>query len=1225
MSIDAKDIQILAGRIVKLSVNICCGFVQNHPFVSSVVFFLFVLYLFLPKVVLFLLYSSPFLACTAVFIRVYLHSQHSKTQNDVKDENKDHAFTSTKSEPQTADLVFGRNDKSSVQSQALSHRNVKEKYKELESQALMEEKNKVSSTIPKDDSIGRAVLNEVKPREITEKDHGKGVSRSVFIGENIGALGKASKPNLTSLDGLEEKAAKCDGGGKAELENSSSEEDDEEEGTKGGRGKAVEWTENDQKNVMDLGITELERNKRLESLIARRRERKSFKMQTEKILLNVNSGSPIPVVPVLVARGNPFDVPNNPDEQVPGSAPSVLLPTRNPFDLPYDPFEEKPNLMADSFQREFMAAHQREMLFCRHESFTLGPFFPLEGKHNEYDIAGNTRLRRQQGKATFFFFFHKENHDRPVDNLLSQNGGTLHRTVSVTDLVTEEEEGESSNPVRNQSDKDGELDHYRMGIEGKRIENTHGMHSSLGTESKTKMRTNAINHNKDKSSSSSLPEDKRQITKPNKLEVLPPVFRFPEVVNSPPNSAPCPIPKARTVNEFSSEVSPFTIDRSRLENHLLYTNNGPWHTHTDSIASDMQVEVSEIGSPPLTGDESASSSNGDSLTYDGDIEKEITSGSEEMWGPSPHAHEMAIREVNEVIGEDIAGGFSGFHREPQDPTTSASRIEMPQEGQIHSINSDHMIFNDVEQVVEEVGEHRPPNALHAVPPEKSTEGTYKPHEGYLHRSQASLSPPKKSAEELNISYNLDVPMHAFDDSGAPKSVEDSEGEAEKSITSEVRDIPKPDEEINSESSKQSERNSLNTPEQSAKELNFVCTMDDPVVHMNSGAVEKSIEQDVKHLSKPDEGSNLESSNHIESKSSNSIGMPAKKVNIPYYVDDPVVQINVSMIDMKSSEDRDRIEKYIEQEVLVDLAKRDEESTSEMDKYTESNSDMPPANQPIIESIMPTAEDKNSNEAKDSSIPSQDGKEEKITTEVQVSGVDRSSNDPSTSGKQPEMTVEQISNVSSSSSSPKSVLPERILLDQSPSNLNQQMHIAVSESDMEERIVRNKLLDEQVLENLALTAPQNVHHVTHHPSIDSKYEKSEESEKPPREFTQDANGNSGSKDLTEHRTAANPPEPTVDHVDMPVTTAGGEALLQNSTSINYAIANGMVSMEKHELVNGGEGEPRRLDENKDTTELSKASEDPISVSVKDAKPESRNMTEDAGNFVQLQPASIESNS
>ncbi|XP_058008109.1 uncharacterized protein LOC131182813 [Hevea brasiliensis] len=171
-----------------------------------------------------------------------------------------------------------------------------------------------------------------------------------------------------------------------------------------------------------------------------------------------------------------------------------------------------------------------------------------------------------------------------------------------------------------------------------------------------------------------------------------------------------------------------------------------------------------------------------------------------------------------------------------------------------------------------------------------------------------------------------------------------------------------------------------------------------------------------------------------------------------------------------------------------------------------------------------------------------------------------------------MTVEQISNVSSSSSSPKSVLPERILLDQSPSNLNQQMHIAVSESDMEERIVRNKLLDEQVLENLALTAPQNVHHVTHHPSIDSKYEKSEESEKPPREFTQDANGNSGSKDLTEHRTAANPPEPTVDHVDMPVTTAGGEALLQNSTSINYAIANGMVSMEKHELVNGGEGEP-----------------------------------------------------
>ncbi|KAF2312592.1 hypothetical protein GH714_035167 [Hevea brasiliensis] len=113
------------------------------------------------------------------------------------------------------------------------------------------------------------------------------------------------------------------------------------------------------------------------------------------------------------------------------------------------------------------------------------------------------------------------------------------------------------------------------------------------------------------------------------------------------------------------------------------------------------------------------------------------------------------------------------------------------------------------------------------------------------------------------------------------------------------------------------------------------------------------------------------------------------------------------------------------------------------------------------------------------------------------------------------------------------------------------------------------------------------------------------------FMKNINGESRTPISNESAIELSKPEENV-----PKFTVQEEALLQNSTSINYAIANGMVSMEKHELVNGGEGEPRRLDENKDTTELSKASEDPISVSVKDAKPESRNMTEDAGSVLSV---------
>lgn len=52
---------------------------------------------------------------------------------------------------------------------------------------------------------------------------------------------------------------------------------------------AIRWTEVDQKNLMDLGTSELERNKRLESLIARRRLRKSMKMMTERNLIDFDS------------------------------------------------------------------------------------------------------------------------------------------------------------------------------------------------------------------------------------------------------------------------------------------------------------------------------------------------------------------------------------------------------------------------------------------------------------------------------------------------------------------------------------------------------------------------------------------------------------------------------------------------------------------------------------------------------------------------------------------------------------------------------------------------------------------------------------------------------------------------------------------------------------------------------------------------------------------------
>ncbi|KAK8532169.1 hypothetical protein V6N13_131503 [Hibiscus sabdariffa] len=160
-------------------------------------------------------------------------------------------------------------------------------------------------------------------------------------------------------------------------------DDGEGEGAKGDKEdeskSAMKRTEDDQKNLMDLGASELERNQRLHNLIARRRARKSMGFGD---LNSVNI--PLSITPISVTRRNPFEFPYVSYDDlglppIPGSAPTILQPTRIPFDLPYDSGEEKPDLRGDSFQEEFAGFNQRETVppreafFRRHESFNVGP------------------------------------------------------------------------------------------------------------------------------------------------------------------------------------------------------------------------------------------------------------------------------------------------------------------------------------------------------------------------------------------------------------------------------------------------------------------------------------------------------------------------------------------------------------------------------------------------------------------------------------------------------------------------------------------------------------------------------------------------------------------------------------------------------------------------------------------------------------------------------------
>ncbi|MFQ6654222.1 hypothetical protein Gotur_025297 [Gossypium turneri] len=180
-----------------------------------------------------------------------------------------------------------------------------------------------------------------------------------------------------------------------ELENQREEDDDDDDEKDAGDGakedkedeskSAIKWTEDDQKNLMDLGTSELERNQRLDDLIARRRARKNMRLMIEKNLIDVNSANiPLNITPISTTRHNPFEFPYDSYDDlglppIPGSAPTILQPRRNPFDLPYDSSEEKPDLKGDSFQEDFAGFNQRETVpqreafLRRHESFNVGP------------------------------------------------------------------------------------------------------------------------------------------------------------------------------------------------------------------------------------------------------------------------------------------------------------------------------------------------------------------------------------------------------------------------------------------------------------------------------------------------------------------------------------------------------------------------------------------------------------------------------------------------------------------------------------------------------------------------------------------------------------------------------------------------------------------------------------------------------------------------------------
>ncbi|KAG2273655.1 hypothetical protein Bca52824_056210 [Brassica carinata] len=209
------------------------------------------------------------------------------------------------------------------------------------------------------------MLDELHPL-LHSENPGRGIEGSDATSEEPD-MSSSDSDEGTESDVNSESHGEEDDNKKEEEEEEKKEEENDDESK-----SPIKWTEADQKNVMDLGSLELERNQRLEGLIARRRARNNMRNLIDFDCADV----PFNMPPISTARQNPFDL--SYDDMglppIPGSAPSIMFARRrNPFDLPYEPNEEKPDLKGDGFEEEFSSPQRKEPVFRRHESFSVGP------------------------------------------------------------------------------------------------------------------------------------------------------------------------------------------------------------------------------------------------------------------------------------------------------------------------------------------------------------------------------------------------------------------------------------------------------------------------------------------------------------------------------------------------------------------------------------------------------------------------------------------------------------------------------------------------------------------------------------------------------------------------------------------------------------------------------------------------------------------------------------
>ncbi|PKI66463.1 hypothetical protein CRG98_013119 [Punica granatum] len=283
MAIEAKDIKLYVCKFLGLSVKFVSSYVQKYPLASGVLLFFFLLYLLFPFVFKLLVYSIPILTCIATGITRYLSSSSAirKVEHFKGDGKPGQDFQPSNSDSAQEGTPIRRPKKPVISAQMSKRRNFKTRREDLNDRGPVEVKQ-AELSVPDDNFI---IRKSEKKEEIEnpivgqqqvhfQPDQGESSRKAEnFLDEPAPVAGDSDPQKLDIGLGDETSNGLGNSGPSAsqvEAELEEAEDDDEEDQAQDEGNRVVEWTEDDQKNVMDLGFSELERNRRLENLIAKR-------------------------------------------------------------------------------------------------------------------------------------------------------------------------------------------------------------------------------------------------------------------------------------------------------------------------------------------------------------------------------------------------------------------------------------------------------------------------------------------------------------------------------------------------------------------------------------------------------------------------------------------------------------------------------------------------------------------------------------------------------------------------------------------------------------------------------------------------------------------------------------------------------------------------------------------------------------------------------------------